>query len=147
MPSRNVRLEQQRVLLVDDNHFGNTARKVLLEQIGLQVETALSGEEGWEKFRSAPFDLVITDYRMTGMTGADLIKRIRESGRPARTILLTGCTFLGLTEESTGADMVLSKCHQEPELLTRTARQLLCRPRRKSAASETPRAERVATSG
>ena len=146
--SRKASSHSHRVLLVDDIHHGNLVRKVLLEDIGLAVEMALSAEAGWEMYLQAPHDLVVTDFRLPGMSGTDLIALIRESGHPTRTILLTGLTFLGLTEESTGADVVLWKCNKEGEQLQRTARQLLARrPRRKPVGSEGRERASVARSG
>lgn len=149
MTSRNVRLEPHRVLLVDDNHFGNLARKAALQELGLAVETALSGEEAFEVFLRCPFDVVVTDFRMPGMSGTELISRIRESGHPTRTILLTAWSVLGFTEESTGADAVLWKCGKETEQLQRTVRQLLMRRanRKPVQSEERQRVAGVARSG
>jgi CheY-like chemotaxis protein len=126
-----------RALLVDDNQHGNIARKSALEEIGLVVETATSGEEALEMFSRNPFDLLVTDFQMPRMNGIELISRIQSAGGPVRTILLTGWTVLGLTEESTGADVVMWKCNKESENLQRNARQLLARrPARKTVNAE-----------
>jgi CheY-like chemotaxis protein len=146
--SRKAPQEPRRALLVDDNSLGNIVRKALLEEIGLTVETALNGEEAWQMFSCNPFDLVVTDFRMPGMNGTELIARIRSTGHPTRMILLTGCSFLGLTEETTGADVVMWKSNKEGEHLQRTAQQLLTRrPKRKPVASEQRNRLSVARSG
>src|SRR6266567_1897172 len=98
-----------RVLLVDDNQFGLTARKMILEDAGYGVETALNGEDAWELFQKNHFDVVVTDFRMGDMDGMQLIALIRESGSLARIVLLSGFVgCLGMTTESTGADEVLT---------------------------------------
>src|SRR5277367_770231 len=126
--SRKAVPDSYRVLLVDDNHHGNAARKRVLEDQGFVVEVALSGEEAWELFSRTPFDLVVTDLKMKRMTGTELIALIRASGKPTRTILLSGFAgCLGLTEEVTGADAVLCKSSNEHEMLPRTARMVLAR--------------------
>ena len=56
-----------RILLVDDNSHGLTARKMILMDHGYGVETALSGEEAWDIFQKHHFDIVVTDLRMSGI--------------------------------------------------------------------------------
>ncbi len=130
-----------RILLVDDNHHGNSARKSVLQEHGYQVECALSGEQGLNMFLGAPFDVVVTDLKMEKMSGLDLIAHIRKSGRAALVILLSGWAgCLGITEESSGADAVLCKSNHEQDQLLRTVRLLLARrTRRKPAASSVAR--------
>src|ERR1700739_930312 len=90
-----------RILLVDDNEFGLQARRTILEGAGYGVETAQSAEVAWEIFQKNRFDVVVTDYRMGGMNGVQLISLIRESGSEARTVLLSGfAACLGLTTEN-----------------------------------------------
>lgn len=137
-----------RVLLVDDNRHGNIARKNVLEQHGFEVDYVLSGEEALERFALGQYDVVVTDLKMSGLTGLDVIERIRESGRPTSIILLSGFAgCMGLTEESTGADAVLCKSNKEEELLGRTIRQLLARQMRKKASSQRRGGGSMARSG
>jgi CheY-like chemotaxis protein len=126
-----------RILLVDDNVRGLTARKLILAEQGYAVETALSGEEAWEIFQRDQFDVVVTDLRMGGIDGIELIRRIRAVDAPARIILLSGFVdCLGLTSQSTGADELINKSNKEiPELL-RAVRKLSARPRRRKAATQ-----------
>src|SRR5579884_1724859 len=79
-----------RVLLVDDNLHGLTARKLILLEQGFDVQVALSGEQAWEMFCGSTYDVVVTDFRMNGMDGVELIARIRASESPASTVLLSG---------------------------------------------------------
>lgn len=125
-----------RILLVDDNSHGLTARKMILVDHGYGVETALSGEEAWEIFQKHHFDIVVTDLRMSGIDGVELIRRIRASDVPARTILLSGFIgCLGLTEQTTGADELISKSNKEVPELLRAIRKLAVQPRRRRATS------------
>ena len=138
-----------RILLVDDNHHGNVARKVVLQEQGYIVECALSGEEALERFLRDPFDLVVTDLKMHKMDGMRLIAELRGSGHSTLIILLSGFALcLGLTEEGTGADAVLPKSNKEEEQLVSTVRQLLARgKRRKPAGSEKAPKASMARSG
>ena len=127
-----------RILLVDDNKLGLTARKMILEDAGYGVEMAQSGEEAWELFQKTQFDVVVTDFRMGGMDGVQLIRLIRESGSPARIVLLSGFAgCLGLTAESSGADEVLVKSNKEVPELLRAVKHLAAAPPRRAASSVT----------
>ena len=126
-----------RILLVDDNAHGLKARRMILMDHGYEVETAASGEAAWESFQKNHFDIVVTDYRMGGMNGVELIRRIRASDNPARTVLLSGfIDCLGLNEQSTGADELISKTNKEVSDLLRTIKKLAARPRRRGASSQ-----------
>ncbi len=134
-----------RILLVDDNLLGSCARKMILMDHGYEVETAESGEEAWDIFQTNRFDIVVTDFRMKGMTGLDLIQLIRNSNSPARIILLSGFAgCLGMTEVSTGADEVIEKSNKEVQELLRALKRLTSRPPRRPAGSKTRAAVKTA---
>jgi CheY-like chemotaxis protein len=125
-----------KILLVDDNVRGLTARKMILADQGYEVETALSGEEAWETFQKHQFDVVVTDLRMGGIDGMELIRRIRATDTPTRIILLSGfIDCLGLTPESSGADELINKSNKEVPELLRAVRKLAARPRRRKPGS------------
>jgi CheY-like chemotaxis protein len=125
------------ILLVDDNRDGLLVRRALLEEIGCCVQIAVNGEDGLKLFEAAKFDVVVTDYRMPRMDGGELIRRIRLLDPNARIILLSGFVEpLGLTEENTGADAVITKSASEPAHLVRTVRRLANRAVRKPPGSQ-----------
>jgi CheY-like chemotaxis protein len=124
------------ILLVDDNRQGLIARKSLLKELGYNVSTATNGDDALELFASQDFDVVITDFKMPRMDGIELIKRFRGARPGIRVILLSGFVEpLGLTEESTGADVVIVKSAGEVGHLTRSVKRLLSQPRRKPPSS------------
>jgi CheY-like chemotaxis protein len=126
------------VLLVDDNRDGLLVRRSLLEEIGCCVHIAANGEEGLKLFQNDRFDVIVTDYRMPLMGGAELIQRIRLLDPNARIILLSGFVEpLGLTELNTGADAVITKSSNEPAHLLRSVKRLLNRGLRKPPGSQT----------
>ncbi len=125
------------ILLVDDNKQGLIARRSLLQELGYNISTATNGDEALELLAKQNFDVVVTDFKMPRMDGIELIKRIRSAHAGARIILLSGFVEpLGLTEESTGADVVIIKSAGEVGQLTRSVKRLLSQaPVRKPAAS------------
>ena len=126
------------ILLVDDNPNGLTARTMILEAEGFSVTTSANAEDAWAIFQQGRFDIVVTDYRLQGMNGGDLIRLIRAANSPARVILLSGFIgVLGLNEENTGADELILKTNKEVPELLRAVRKLAHQtPRRKPPSPE-----------
>jgi CheY-like chemotaxis protein len=127
-----------RVLLVDDNRDGLLVRRLLLEEAGYSVVIADNGTEGLRLYQTGVFDLLVTDFHMPGMNGVELIQHVRGLNPRACVILLSGFVeIMGLTEESTGADVVLAKASNEAAHLVRSARRLINRAHlRKPPASQ-----------
>jgi CheY-like chemotaxis protein len=117
-----------RILLVDDNANGLSARKTVLEELGHRISTAASGADAIEQFGSHKFDLVVTDYKMPRMDGLELIKRLRKLIPGLPIVLISGYVdTLGLNEASTGADVVIQKSANEVSHLVRAVNRLLRR--------------------
>jgi CheY-like chemotaxis protein len=126
-----------RVLLVDSSRRGCAARKTILKEQGYVVDTAPGGEEAWELFQKNHFDVVVTDLKLTGIDGLELIQRIRSADSPAGVILLSGfVTCLGLTSQLTGADELINKSNKEVPELLRAVKKLAARPRKRKPASQ-----------
>jgi CheY-like chemotaxis protein len=125
------------ILLVDDSRDGLLVRRALLEELGYTVEVAENGEKGLALFQASNFDVVVTDYRMPKMNGVEMIARIRQIDPHARIVLLSGFVEpLGLTEENTGADSVISKSANEPGHLARAVKRLVNAGKRKPPSSQ-----------
>ena len=136
------------ILLIDDNRDGLLVRRSLLEEIGCRVQIASTGEEGLRLFQAGTFDVVVTDYRMPRMNGAEVIERIRQLDPTARIILLSGFVEpLGLTEANTGADAVIIKAANEPAHLVRWVKRLVNRALRKPPGSQKARKTRASAIG
>lgn len=76
-----------RLLIVDDEASLLNLLDRYLKRLGYQVDTALTGEEALTRFAQSPasYDCVLTDLTLPGMSGEQLIERIRElrPGLPA----------------------------------------------------------------
>ncbi|MGN7611543.1 sensor histidine kinase [Magnetococcales bacterium HHB-1] len=90
--------EKAYVLVIDDDWLPRTMLTDLLTAAGYRVETAEDGQEGWEKFSSAPeqFALIITDVHMPHMTGLELVQKIRQAKFQNPIIIFTSSNEISL---------------------------------------------------
>ena len=80
----------EKILIIDDEKDILTFLDSALTDEGFQVRSALSGAEAIEIFKSDTFDLVITDVRMPGMNGLEVIRQIKQIDEDMEIIILTG---------------------------------------------------------
>jgi two-component system phosphate regulon response regulator PhoB len=80
------------ILVVDADAETPEMVSVMLEAVGLQVETVPSGEQALEALRRRAFGLVLTDWNLPGMSGLELCQRLRRDQRWALlpVLFLTG---------------------------------------------------------
>ncbi len=62
------------VLVVDDDKLANDFFVETLSRDGYKVDTAYSGEEALEKLQERPFDIMLSDIKMKGMDGIELLE-------------------------------------------------------------------------
>jgi DNA-binding NtrC family response regulator len=79
-----------KLLVADDEKNIREGLAASLEMDGYEVETAVNGSEGWKRFQKGDIDLVITDLRMPGLSGEELLKRIEAESPGIPVIVLTG---------------------------------------------------------
>ncbi|THB73872.1 MAG: sigma-54-dependent Fis family transcriptional regulator, partial [Desulfobulbaceae bacterium] len=78
-----------KILIVDDEQSMRDFLKILLIKDDYEVATARDGEQALDMLSGEPFDLVITDIRMPGMSGLDLLQRIKEMAVELPVIMIT----------------------------------------------------------
>ncbi len=83
------------ILIVDDEKIQLEMLRGFLVKQEYGVETAEDGSQGLEKFRSGSFDLVITDLRMPGMDGLQLLKEAKRVNPEAVLVVLTAFGTVG----------------------------------------------------
>jgi DNA-binding NtrC family response regulator len=77
------------ILIVDDEKIVRESLFHWFEEEGYIVDTAESGEAALKKFDKGKFDLFLIDMKMPGMSGLELLKKIKESDPDAIVILIT----------------------------------------------------------
>lgn len=144
-----------RVLLVDDNRAGLAARCAVLKELGYHATGAECPSRALQMFTGeheagTPYDLLVTDFKMPAMTGLELIQKVRAMAPAVPIIMISGFVdALGLTEATTGANVVIMKSANEVQHLVRAAKRLLGgamrKPPRRSVPA--PAKRRTAISG
>jgi len=105
--------KKKRILAVDNDATAMGALRQVLLQKGYEIFVAASGEEALEQLRAEPFDLVILDVVLPGLSGFDVCRRIREepATRDVPIIFLTAKGLLmDMAEgDDAGSDLYLVK--------------------------------------
>jgi DNA-binding NtrC family response regulator len=78
-----------KVLVIDDEKSICDAIALVLKSVGYSVTTANNGAEGLRLVEHAGFDLVISDIKMGGMTGIDVLKKIKLTHPDTPVIMIT----------------------------------------------------------
>ncbi|MCZ7541346.1 MAG: response regulator transcription factor [Anaerolineae bacterium] len=92
--------QEAHILVVDDEGAIRYSISKTLQRLGYQVHTAETGEEALEMMQRQEYDVVLTDIRMPGLSGVELLARIKEQAPDAVVILLTGYASLETAIES-----------------------------------------------
>jgi CheY-like chemotaxis protein/anti-sigma regulatory factor (Ser/Thr protein kinase) len=87
-----------RLLVVDDDPAVHELLSAVLRQPDWQIDSAYDGLQGLARVQAHPYDLVLTDVRMPGLNGLELLHRIREIRPDAKVMVMTA--------ESTPANIV-----------------------------------------
>ncbi len=121
-----------RVLIIDDEEDIRDVLTDVLSRAGFEVEVASTGDEGIDKLRSKPTDMIFTDIIMPGKDGVATIREIREEFPDAKIIAISGggnfgsndyepnaiktTAYLAAAGEA-GADSILSKPFEREALM------------------------------
>jgi DNA-binding NtrC family response regulator len=115
------------ILVVDDDAMMRSFFAGVLKEEGYAVEEAGGGKEGLEVLNRADFDLVLTDLRMPGISGLDLMREGRKARPGARWVIVTAYGSIGNAVEAmrAGASDYLTKPLRDPEELRHVVRRVL----------------------
>ncbi|NOY45852.1 MAG: hybrid sensor histidine kinase/response regulator [Deltaproteobacteria bacterium] len=126
-----------RILLADDEKSLRDVMSRCLRRLGHQVVTAADGLEAWMRFHESPFSIVVTDIRMPGLSGIELLERIRKEKPDTEVVLVSGFGDTSVVIEALrhGASNFVEKPFTESEFL----RQMEPAFQRRALALETAR--------
>jgi DNA-binding NtrC family response regulator len=78
------------ILFVDDHEVLARLSCEILEMQGYRAVSAFNGEDALKKFEQEEFDILVTDFRMEGMNGVELARKIHEKNPGVPVIIVTG---------------------------------------------------------
>ncbi len=119
-------MKRERILLVDDDPNILEVLAMRLESKGFNAVKAESAEAALDQMTGQPFDLVLTDLRMSGLDGMDLLEQVNEKHAETPVIILTAHGTIPNAVEAMqkGAFSYLTKPFEDRELSIHIARAL-----------------------
>ena len=102
------------ILFVDDHEVLARLSCEILEMQGYKAVCAYNAAEALEKFEQQKFDILVTDWKMEGMNGLELARRVRAKDPQIPVIIVTG---YGPLDAGKDANACLSKEDLFPTLI------------------------------
>jgi len=112
-----------RILVADDEESLRDVVSQVLQEDGHEVTTAESGEAAFEEFLKKPFPLLITDIRMGGMDGLELLKKVKDLHPGSQVVIMTSHASLdsAISAMQSGAYDYLIKPFEDLDLISTVA--------------------------
>src|SRR3954464_14665522 len=112
-------MTQPSILLIEDDHGTASALEKVLRADGYAVNVASRGDEGLGQARNSLYDLVITDLKLPGLGGLELISQLHAAKPKLPIIMMTahGTTETAIEAMKLGACDYLVKPFEADELL------------------------------
>lgn len=131
-------MDKQRILIVEDEAKIARVLELELEHEGYAVTKAMDGLEALEAYRMGSWDLILLDVMLPGMSGMDLLRRIRTDDVLTPIIMLTAKDDISdkVSGLDLGANDYVTKPFQIDELLARIRAALRLRPVEQASAEQ-----------
>lgn len=93
-------MQTARIMIIDDEKVVGDMLRIHLAKHGYQVETFLSAAPALARLAETPFDLVVTDFKMKGMDGMELLKTVKAQYPDIHVIMITAFAHLDTAIEA-----------------------------------------------
>lgn len=103
--------DKSKILIVDDNEVVRLSHLRSLRSAQCNVEAVWDGAQALQAMEQEPFDVVLLDLRMPGMSGMDVLKIIKQRWPECEVVVITGYPSVESAKEAVmlGAHDYLSK--------------------------------------
>jgi DNA-binding response OmpR family regulator len=82
-------MKNKNVLIVDDEKNIRLTLSMALEPLGLNIDTAINGEDALSILKTRDIDIILLDLKMPGIDGIEVLRRVREIHSDIRVIIIT----------------------------------------------------------
>jgi DNA-binding NtrC family response regulator len=93
------------IMVIDDEKIVGSMAKRSLEQDGYEVETFLNGESALARLKEKSFDVVITDLKMKGIDGLEILRTVKQLYPGTVVIMITAFANLDVAIEALRDDV------------------------------------------
>ncbi|MBB5022009.1 response regulator [Desulfurispira natronophila] len=109
----------KKILTVDDSRFSLAMIQSHILEVHPQwgVDSAANGEEALGKTANHTYDLITIDYNMPGMSGLDLVEKLREQGCSSKLVLLTANVQESMAQKARSLDIGFVKKPITPDTI------------------------------
>ncbi len=94
-----------KIMVIDDEKIVGDMAKLSLEQDGYSVETFLNAEPALKRLQEEQFDVVVTDYKMKGIDGMEVLKTVKDRYPKTQVIMITAFANLDAAIEALRRDV------------------------------------------
>jgi signal transduction histidine kinase len=99
-PGKGPKMSKPRILFIDDEEIVLRSCRRIFANSDYEIDTALSGEEGLSKAINQDFDIVVTDLKMPGISGMEVLKRLQQVRPDTTVIIFTGYASVDTAREA-----------------------------------------------
>jgi DNA-binding NtrC family response regulator len=98
-------MAQSKIMVIDDEKIVGDMAKMSLELEGYAVETFLNAEPALRRLQQEKFDVVVTDYKMKGIDGMEVLRTVRSLYPGTQVIMITAFANLDAAIEALRRDV------------------------------------------
>jgi len=96
---------QSSIMIIDDERIVGDMAKLSLSQEGYDVETFLDGETALKRLQEKPFQVVVTDLKMKGVDGLEVLRTVKQLYPQTVVIMITAFANLDVAIEALRDDV------------------------------------------
>ena len=93
-------MSSHRIMVIDDENIVGKMIKAVLEQDGYLVETFLNASPALARLKEEKFDVVITDLKMKGVDGMEVLHTVKSESPQTKVIMITAFASLDAAIEA-----------------------------------------------
>jgi DNA-binding NtrC family response regulator len=98
-------MDGYRIMVIDDEKIVGDMAKMALEKEGYLVETFVNAEPALERLKTVKFDVVVTDFKMKGIDGMEVLRRVKDLYPGTKVIMITAFANLDTAIEALRGDV------------------------------------------